>query len=100
MQDTPQHRATQNYRRRLNQRGLCRFEVQGLESDRSLIRTLAKRLAQNDVEATQLRESINRSVGSGRGSKGGVLAALRRSPLVGADLNFERSRELGRNIDL
>ena len=32
--------------------------------------------------------------------KGGILAALRRSPLVGADLNLVRSRDTGRKIDL
>lgn len=32
--------------------------------------------------------------------KGGILAALRRSPLVGADLNLARSREFGRKVDL
>jgi len=31
--------------------------------------------------------------------KGGILAALRRSPLVGADLNLTRSRDTGRTID-
>ena len=30
---------------------------------------------------------------------GGVLAALRRSPLVGADLNLARSRDAGRKVD-
>ncbi|QWG20943.1 hypothetical protein KMZ68_18555 [Bradyrhizobium sediminis] len=33
-------------------------------------------------------------------SKGGILAALRRSPLVGTDLNFTRSRDTGRKVDL
>ncbi len=32
--------------------------------------------------------------------KGGVLAALRRSPLVGAGMEFPRPLELGRQIDL
>jgi hypothetical protein len=31
-------------------------------------------------------------------TKGDILAALRRSPLVGADLNLTRSRETGRKI--
>jgi hypothetical protein len=31
--------------------------------------------------------------------KGGVLAALGRSPLVGADLNLTRSIEVGRKVD-
>jgi len=34
--------------------------------------------------------------GVARPKKGGILAALRRSPLVGADLNLFRSRESGR----
>ena len=32
--------------------------------------------------------------------KGGILTALRRSPLVGADLNLARPREAGRKVDL
>jgi hypothetical protein len=32
--------------------------------------------------------------------EGGILAALRRSPLVGADLNLSRSHEEGRKVDL
>ncbi|WP_407181792.1 hypothetical protein [Bradyrhizobium sp. STM 3562] len=31
---------------------------------------------------------------------GGILTALRRSPLVGADLDLTRSREEGRKVDL
>jgi hypothetical protein len=40
-----QKRALQNYRSRLNERGMARFEVLGLGEDRELIRTLARRLA-------------------------------------------------------
>jgi hypothetical protein len=32
--------------------------------------------------------------------KGGILAALRRSPLVEADLNLTRSHEAGRKVEL
>ena len=32
--------------------------------------------------------------------KGGILAALRRSPLVGVDLDLERPHEAGRKVDL
>jgi hypothetical protein len=98
MSDTAQQRATQNYRNRLSERGVSRFEVLGLECDRLLIRSLAKRLARNDAEASRIREAVAGAIGGG--AKGGVWAALRRSPLVGADLNFERSREPGRKIDL
>lgn len=100
MQSTPQNRATKNYRRRLSERGVCRFEVMGLESDRVLIRSLAKRLARDDQEAAEIRESLNRSIGSEKGRKGGILAALLRSPLVGSNIDLERVREPDRQIDL
>jgi len=32
--------------------------------------------------------------------KGGILAALRRSPLVGADIDLTRLREEGRKVDI
>jgi len=38
-------------------------------------------------------------VRSGR-QRGHILAALRRSPLVGADLRIERERDGGRDIEL
>src|ERR1019366_7116189 len=40
---TPQKRALNRYRKRLKQRGLARFEVLGLDADRELIRSLARR---------------------------------------------------------
>jgi hypothetical protein len=33
-------------------------------------------------------------------TKGGILAALRRSPLVGSDLKVKRPVEMGRKVDL
>jgi len=38
--------------------------------------------------------------GMTRLKKGGILAALRRSPLVGADVNLARSHEANRKVDL
>jgi hypothetical protein len=100
MTQTSQKRAIQNYRSRLKKRGVARFEVLGLESDRELIRSLARRLAQNDSEGVRIRSEIRRTVAEKPGKKGGILAALRRSPLVGVDLNLTRSQETGREIDL
>jgi hypothetical protein len=99
MSNSAQKRAIKNYRSRLQKRGLARFEVLGLEADRFLIRSLAKRLAQDDPEASRIRSEVMRSV-SDIPKKGGILAALRRSPLVGADLNMERSIEAGRKVNL
>ena len=46
MGNTAQKRALRNYRSRLVKRGMARFEVLGLDADRELIRSLAKRLAE------------------------------------------------------
>ena len=100
MSNTAQKRAIKNYRSRLLKRGVARFEVLGLEADRDLIRSLAKRLAQNDPEASRIRLEVTRTVSTTLGNKGGILAALRRSPLVGADLEMDRSFDPGRTVDL
>jgi hypothetical protein len=95
-----QKRAIQNYRSRLGERGLARFEVLGRAADRDLIRSLARRLAEDTPEASELRAAVRSSIAGAPPQPGGILAALRRSPLVGADLNLSRSREEGRKVDL
>ena len=95
---TSQKRAIQNYRARLRERGLARFEVLGLKSDRDLIRSLARRLAEDSPEASQLRATMGRTIKGEAPAKGGILAAFRRSPLVGAELDLERPREEGRKV--
>ena len=99
METTSQTRALKNYRKRLNQRGMARFEVLGLSADRELIRSLARRLAENNPEAAEIRASIRQAFAEPL-RKGGILAALRRSPLVGADLNLIRPRIDGRKVSL
>jgi hypothetical protein len=100
MSDTSQKRALKNYRSRLSQHGMARFEVLGLSTDRDLIRSLARRLAENSSEAHEIRASIHRRIVAEPLKKGGILAALRRSPLVGAELNLVRPRIAGRRVDL
>ena|SRR5271165_1254627 len=95
-----QKRAIRNYRRRLSKRGLARFEVLGRESDRELIRSLARCLAEDGPESSRLRASLSRSVAGEPPRKGGILAALRRSPLVGINLDLTRPREEGRGVDI
>lgn len=100
MSDTSQRRALNNYRKRLKQRGMARFEVLGLDADRDLIRALARRLADNGPDSARIRATIRRTVSGEPPNKGGVLNALRRSPLVGADLNLTRPLKTGRKVDL
>jgi hypothetical protein len=95
-----QKRAIQNYRSRLVARGLTRFEVLGRGDDRDLIRSLARRLAEQGPEASRLRAVVSQTLTGDAPRKGGILAALRRSPLVDANLDLSRTREQGRKVEI
>ena len=82
-----------NDRSRLSERGLARFEVLGLEADRELIRSLARRLAEKGDDSARIRAAVRQTIVGESPKKGGILAALHCSPLVGADLDFNSSRE-------
>ncbi|MGX9148097.1 hypothetical protein [Mesorhizobium sp. 128a] len=97
---TSQKRAIQHYRSRLALRGLARFEVLGRDADRDLIRSLARRLSEDTPEASEVRAAVSTSIAAEPLKSGRILAALRRSPLVGADLDVSRPHEEGRNVDL
>lgn len=45
------------------------------------------------------KRGMGRPEGTSARPKKGILAALRRSPLVGADLNLTRSRDAGQKVD-
>jgi hypothetical protein len=100
MSITPQKRALKNYRKRLTQRGMARFEVLGLDADRELIRSLARRLADDGPDSAQIRATVRRTISGEQPKKGGILSALRRSPLVGADLDLHRPAAAARTVDL
>ena len=100
MPSNSQRRAIEAHRRRRAERGLGRFEVRGLDGDRALIRGIARRLATNDAESATLRAELARRVAGGESPVGGILAALRRSPLVGADLDLTREETSGRDAGL
>jgi hypothetical protein len=95
-----QRRAIAKYRSRLGARGLARFEVLGRDTDRDLIRSIARTLAEDSPEAVELRAAVSKSIAGEPPRKGGILAALRRSPLVGADLDVTRPRDGGRKVDI
>ncbi len=97
---TSQKRAIKNYRHRLSKRGMARFEVLGLDTDRDLIRSLARRLAEGGPGAARLRTAVSQTIAGQPPRKGGILEALRRSPLVGADLDLRRPYEEGRKVAL
>jgi hypothetical protein len=100
MHDSSQKRALSNYRNRLKQRGMARFEVLGLDADRELMRSLAKSLAEGGPDASRIRATVRQTIAGEPAKKGGILAALRRSPLVGANLKFSRPHIRGRKVEL
>jgi hypothetical protein len=100
MNSISQKRAIKNYRDRLTERGLARFEVLGLESDRDLIRAIARHLSEEGSEAAKLRTALRQTISSGGEKKGGILQALRDSPLVGVELDLTRPQVDGRKVDL
>lgn len=97
---TSQKRAIRNYRSRLRRRGLARFEVLGLDDDRDLIRSLARRLAEQGPSAARIRRALGEAVSGEPPRRGGIVAALRRSPLVGADIDLRRPHVEDRKIEL
>lgn len=100
MSTTPQKSALNRYRKRLTQRGMARFEVLGLDADRELIRSLARRLAGDSPDSARIRATVRLTISAEQTKKGGILDALRRSPLVGADLEMNRPLTPGRRVDL
>src|SRR5262245_23718547 len=100
MSNPSQKRAIKNYRKRLRKLGMARFEVLGLTADRDLIRSLAKRLADDSEDSARIRAEVRRTISSEPSNKGGILDALRRSPLVGTELSFERPVTADRKVVL
>ena len=86
-------------RRCFAERGMARFEVLGRDSDRELVRSLARRLAEDGPEARRLRVAVTGCMASEPPRTGGILAALRRSPSSGRTLLFPvHSRPIARLI--
>lgn len=90
---TSRKRIIRRSRAKHRQDEIVRFEVLGRAADRDLIRALARRLADDSADTVRLRAILAAAVAGNRTTKGGVFAALRRSPLVGADLDLARSRD-------
>lgn len=100
MSTAAQRRAIKNYRERLARRGIERIEAAALETDRSLIRALGGKLVEDGPKAERLRAAVKALIADEPPMRGGILAALRRSPLVGADIDLSRPGIEGRRIDL
>lgn len=100
MASNAQRRAVRNYRSRLSERGARRFEVIAPAADRELIRALAKLLSEDTPMAEDIRASVVEAMGPTAAAKGGIFAALRRSPLVGAGVVLTRAKAKSRPVKL
>lgn len=78
-------------------KNLTHFDVIGLPADRALVRAVARRLAEPDAKNFRARLSENLEETAPR-PKGHVLAALRRSPLVGEQIEFLRENPAPRDF--
>lgn len=100
MTSAAQKKAVLNHRKRLRSSGLGRFEVQGRISDKALLRELARKLAQDDSDGARIRQTVANALAGMDKSTGSIWAALRRSPLVGSGVEFDRIGAEPRKIDL
>ena len=100
MSESSQRRAIANFRSRLAEKGLVRFEVTGRNSDRDLVRAVARRLAEGGADSERLRAAVNQTIRGKPPTKGGILRALMASPLVGSELDLSRPRDGGRKVDI
>ena len=58
------------------------------------------RLTGDDPDSARIRATVRGAISGEPPKKGGILNALRRSPLVGADLDLKRPVTAGRKVDL
>jgi hypothetical protein len=91
---------------------MVHFDVYGRDADRELLRALAQRLANDDADAARVRSEVRRTIALvapaatdlpppiAQPKRQRILAALRRSPLVGADLDFSRTYAAGRGVEV
>ena len=79
---------------------MVRFEVLGRDADRELIRSLARQLAGDGPDSARIRAIVRHTISGQQSKRGCILDALRRSPMVGADLDLKRPLTPGRKVDL
>ena len=97
---TPPHqKPTQPHRTPQPPPALARIEVCAPEPDRALLLALARRLTAVGPVAAHARATLERLLTT-LPPTDGILAALRRSPMVDAGLDLSRPRIQGRDSDL
>ncbi|HEX3674656.1 MAG TPA: hypothetical protein VHU87_10315 [Rhizomicrobium sp.] len=95
-----QRRAVDNQRKRMTERGQCRYEVRGLASDKILVRKFAEKLAARDADSAKLREQVQETIAPKPPSRGAIGRALRKAPHFPDDFDISREFTTGRDIEL
>lgn len=100
MGSNAQKRAIKSYRERLTEKDMGRIEIVCLNSDRDLIRALARYFIESDTaaDAERLRMYIDQV--TGKKGKGRILKSFLNSPLRDSGIELKRSRETGRKVVL
>ena len=89
------------HRKKVATSGAKRVEVTVPSRDAPLVKAIAGALRSGGEEAKRIRESLQPMLSVPRAKTGPELVAfLRASPLVGAELQIERDRSTGRSADL
>jgi hypothetical protein len=87
------------HRRKQQALGIKRIEISVPARDASLLQQIAARLRRGGSEATMLRQNL-RSAAPSAATGLDLIAFLRASPLVGADLDLERDKSTGRPVEI
>ena len=91
MAASAQAKASRNYRKRLEEKGMQRFEVVGRVNDKALLRAVAAKIANNTEQAKKLRRELAKTVNLANNS---VLSVFDRPELRGLDLQIPPRGEL------
>ena len=89
------------HRKKVAASGAKRVEVTVPSRDAPLVKAIAGTLRSGGEEAEHIRETLGPMLSVPRAKTGPELVAFfRASPLVGAEVRFERDRSTGRTADL
>jgi len=91
MAASAQAKASQKYRKRLEEKGMMRFEVVGRITDKVLLRALAAEIAKGSEQSEKLRRELVKAVNPENNS---VLSVFDRPELRGLDLQVPPRGEL------
>lgn len=91
MPASAQAKASLNYRKRLKEKGMQRFEVVGRVADKALLRAIATEIANDSEQAEKLRRELVKAVNPANNS---VLSVFDRPELRGLDLQIPPRGEL------